>query len=539
MPRSNVSIVLTAIAIAIGFYLFNSVVPYYSDDWWHTFVHHPQGKYPTQQIEGIYDLATSQINHYINKNGRMPVTMLTQSIVSTCPKSIFNILNTLFFLLACFLLSRCYGGSKGATPSRLLLSAGTIFFVLPGHYDTSMWATGAIYYLWVSVYIMWILLLWRQLQGRTTTRPHNLLLLLAGILAGWSNEALSFGLAAGIVCDMAIGCREQRIAKSQYYLAGGIVIGVAMIIISPGSWERTQWVTHNLHHISLYTPLFTSLLIPLALVIALFTMRQWDKNLFLQYFSRHRICITASLTLVPICIATWQFSSRSCYGMTLFASIPLLAIINENVLPLIMRQRILKILSIAILAVGTIALFIEHNKVEACHRTLIAQYTHSNDGIVALDIYSPAWYARPYTLDVGDEYTRGWTARHMAAYYKGQPLQLMCTELYYHLHHPEEFFVEHNRVNGNAEFYTTPTLPVYLHSPLYDKPSTLLYTYTPVSTNDNVPLHSKVLRWLYPQRYPLQEVLPAYYKVYDLGQDGVYYCIDKSIYRNVTSIDIP
>lgn len=539
MPRSNVSVILTAIAIAVGFYLFNSVVPYYSDDWWHTFVHHPQGEYPTQHIESVEDLATSQINHYLNKNGRLPVTMLTQAVVSTCPKAVFDILNTIFFLLACFLLSRCYSGAQRATASQLLLSAGTIFFVLPGHYDTTMWATGAIYYLWVSVYIMWILLLWKQLQSCTTKPIHNLLLLLAGILAGWSNEALSFGLAAGIVCDMTIGRNEQRIAKSQYCLAGGIVLGTAMIIISPGSWERTQWVTHNLQHIGLYTPLLVGLLLPLALVIVLLAWRKWDKNLFLQFFSRYRICITASLILAPICIATWQFSSRSCYGMALFASIPLLAIIYEYVLPLIMRQRLLKILSIAILVVCTTALFIEHCKVEECHRKLIAQYTHSNDGIVALDIYRPAWYARPYTLDVGDEYTRGWTARHMAAYYQGQPLQLMCTELYNHLHHPEEFFVEHNRVDGNSHFYTTPTLPVYLLLPRCDRPSALLYTYTPASIHDNVPLHSKLLRWLYPQRYPQQEVLPAYYKVYDLGSNGVFYGIDKSTYRNVTTIDIP
>ena len=196
MTKSNFSVILTGIVIAVCFYLYNLAVPYYSDDWWYNFIHESDYSYPSTRIENVGDIVTSQINHYQTVNGRLPVTTLVQYVVTFIPKSVFNLLNTAMFMIACLLLIRNYT-STHITARHWILTSCFLFFLMPGHYDTLMWATGAINYLWVGTFILFIMLLWQHLEKRALALYASPLLFIIGFMAGWSNEALSFGLAAG------------------------------------------------------------------------------------------------------------------------------------------------------------------------------------------------------------------------------------------------------------------------------------------------------------------------------------------------------
>lgn len=535
MPKHKISTYIIASIIALGFYLFSSVVPYYSDDWWHSFIHQADGSYPTERIESFDDIITSQINHYMNKNGRLPVTMLAQTIVSFCPKPIFDLLNTLFYALTLYLLSRYCFGTR-ITASQLITSAIAVFYILPGHYDTLMWASGAIYYLWVTAYILFILLLWRRLSSRPIAGCYYPIILILGILAGWSNEALSFGLAAGVVIELVCNYKKRN-NPAQYWLAAGIILGAIMIVAAPGSWKRTGWVSHSFDRPDYYISLLYALLIPCLLYIAIILLHRHNKKQAQEFLYCHRISIIATTALIPVCIVTWQFAARSCYGMALFALIPLLSLWSDYVLPLIDKRKILRYSLVCFIVIGTSLILYEHTRVEKTHRALIEQYINSKDGVVALDAPDRAWYAQPFTLDLEAEYLTGWTSQHMVAYYGGEQLQWMSSSLYDALSHPQLLFNENNRVAGNNNLYTTPHLDVYVVKPNTEQPDLLCYTYSEVSFHDNVPLHAKILRAIYPARYPTQEVLPAYYTSYSLQEYGTYLCIEKNKHRNVVTID--
>lgn len=538
MTKHDVSKYIILLATAAIFYLFCHVVPYYSDDWWHSFVHQPDGSYPTERIEDLDNLITSQINHYMNKNGRLPVTMLAQTVVTFCPKSIFDIINILFFALAVFLFAK-YGCTTGnSTTAQLLTSATAIFYLLPGHYDVLMWGSGAIYYLWVTAYILYILILWRKTEVQHTPPQLYPILLILGILAGWSNESLSFGLATGVVIELFLNYKKGN-KTAHYWLAAGIITGVLMIIVAPGSWKRTSWVIHRFDRPELYVTLLYSLSILGLLILSLIRLYRHNAQKAKEFITRYRICIVASVALMPVCIVTWQFAARSCYGMVLFAIIPLLSLFDKYILPCILTKKVWRRSLPTLVLLSTLLILHEHNKTEQAHRALIEKYIESSDGVVAFDVPSRSWYAIPFTLDLKKEYLVGWTAQHMSAYYNRPPLQWLSTELYDMFNHPQLLFTEENRVTGSNQLYTTPTLDVYVVKPGSQCPEMLNYTYTKVSFGDDVPFHAKLLRHMRPERYPISETKPAYTTTYTSQDFGTYRCIIKNRHRNVVQIDYP
>lgn len=536
--HSNIALVITIIGTAICFYLFNSVVPYYSDDWWHSFIHKADRSYPTEPVKSLGDILTSQINHYQTVNGRLLVTALVQAVVSFCPKWLFDILNTLIFILTAGLLTR-YISPVRFSASHFLLSAVTLFYLLPGHYDTMMWAAGAINYLWVAALVLILLLLWRK-SSDTTFRPITYpLFFILGLITGWSNEALSFGLAAGLFIEI-ICSYKSGIKPAQWCLSGGAILGACMILFTPGSWGRFHPSSN--FDITIYLQLFFALLLPLLLILSLIILWRKEKNYCSTFMRQYRISIISSLAFIPssiICITTWQAAPRTCYGVALFAAIPLLHLLYQYVLPRITAHRVVKYGLLALLVAYTGILMVEHNRIEKAHRSIIEQYSSNihGDGIVVLDTPRRAWFATPFTLNLDDEYNLGWTARHMAYYYNGEPMQWMSVELHQLLTHPDELFTPHNHMTGNTGLYTTPTLPFYVLHPDSVKPEFFAYSYTPVSFTDDVPLQSKVMR-LWPHRYPDSEILPAYYTSYKVG-DNTYHTIEKSVYRNNIAINLP
>lgn len=517
--------------IAVCFYLFNSATPYYSDDWWYTFIHQADYSYPTERVECIGDILTSQINHYQTVNGRFPVTFLVQSVVSFCPKSIFNILNTIFFVIATLLTARL-ATTQRITPHQVAAAATALFFLMPGHYEILMWATGAINYLWVSTLILLVLLLWRKLLVHRTSPYIYPLLLLIGFAAGWSNEALSFGLAAGVTIEILLG--HKKLHASHGWLAAGVIAGACMILLAPGSWNRLNTISQPTFTIERYHPLLWALITPTLLAIGLLVVAKRKPDVLKPFVLQHRICLTAAIVLMPVCTATYQYAGRSFYGMALFCLIPLLALCNRYLVPRLSKNATMILYIGAILFTGLI--YSEHCRLEQVHRTLIDTYAHSTYGNVALDTPQRAWYATPYTINLDTEYRLGHTAQHMAAYYQGNPLQWISVEQDRLLNHPEELFTTLNKVQGNNGLYTTDAIEYYVLHPTAEKQDSLEYHYTQVSFNDDVPLHSRLRRLIAPNRYPDYETLPAYNTTLRVNNID-YICIPKNRYRNVTRIE--
>lgn len=529
--KSNIPTGFVCFVIAACFYLFNSVTPYYSDDWWYTFIHQADYSYPTERVEDVGDILTSQINHYNTVNGRFLVTSVVQAIVSFCPKWGFDIFNTIIFVIASLLTARLTTTQR-ISAHHIATAAASLFFLLPGHYEAMMWATGAINYLWVGTLVLLVLFLWQRLYTHTVASYLYPLFFIIGCAVGWSNEAFSFGLAAGVIIELLLN--RKKLSVAHIWLAGGIIAGACMILFAPGSWNRLDSITQPSFSIEKYQPLLLALVLPSILIIGLCYMAKRNREEFKIFVSQHRICLTASAILLPICLATYQYAGRSFFGMALFCLIPLLDIGCRYIAPHI-NKAVMRVLYITAI-LFTALIYNEHRKVEIAHQTLIGNYTNSVDGVVALDTPHRAWYAIPYTLNLDSEYRKGWTARHMAAYYQGNPLQWISTKLKATLDNPQQLFTISNKVEGNNQLYTTNDIEYYVLSPEATRQDSLRYYYTEASFCDKVPLHSRILRWIAPQRYPSDEKLPVYYTTIHIN-NICYLCISKNRYRNVVRIE--
>ena len=87
--------------IGVIFYLMNLFTPLYCDDW------HYQFKFGTLiPIQNIADIFESQYTHYFQMNGRFIPHFIAQFFDGIAGKSLFNIANTIIFLLFLHLLPK-------------------------------------------------------------------------------------------------------------------------------------------------------------------------------------------------------------------------------------------------------------------------------------------------------------------------------------------------------------------------------------------------------------------------------------------------
>ncbi len=539
MKKDKIIIFVLLLLFGTVFYLFNSVVPYYSDDWWYTFIHE-RGSYPVRRIESFCDIVESQCNHYVVVNGRSLVTGLVQLVVTFCSKELFNIFNTFFYLLLIVLMVR-YAVPRQAwlNPTIWIVAVACLFFMIPCHYDSMMWATGSINYLWVANILLLYCFLWRYLVCHSVKRVWYPLLFGVGVLCGWSHEGFTTGLVIGLGADLLLFHRRSVSLRITY---AGFVAGFLALVSSPGSWSRLE-VSSNRG--VLWDRIFTLnylayIVLPILLLVALCWCYWRYRAIARRCVLRLLPMLVATVVSMGFAIVTDNGEHRAFWAASFFALLPLLYLFTEVVLCKTERHKYLLATITGILLFGAqIALYIEHDRVEEQHRGLIESYRERTDGFVVFDMYKPRYYAIPYVIDMKMEFTHGYTPKHMAAYYEKPLLQWIPRTLQKALVMPETFFVEENRVPGTAGLYTTPQLDVFVWHPSCEPLEILSYTYAPVSWRDDVPFMSRLRRLLFPASYPAKSTRPSYYFECQLPDGSCYALVAKSEYFKVTQIDCP
>lgn len=534
MDRNKVGIFLLLLAAGVIFFLFSREVPYYSDDWWYSWIQEQEG-YPTQRIATMGDVVESQYNHYMTVNSRVFVNGLVQTVVSFCNKPLFNVLNTGFFLLSVLLFAMLsLPRVSRREPLAWLFIIVFLFFAMPCHYEALMWATGSISYLWAGCIVLLFCLLWRYLCYRHVAVGWYVPLFFAGILCGWSHEGYTLGLAMGCAVDLWV--RRHRRSLAQYVLFAGLVVGIAFLLLAPCMGLRLsgQVGGYGLFMANLYLP---GLLLPVLLFGILVWLYVRKRRCALRCIRRCRVALVAAIVSLLIAIVADNGEHRAYWCPAFFSAIPLTYLFALLLPRWTRRKRLVTVAAVVVALLFAGLIYKEHCRVEAQHRELIRTFRQSADGTVVMDIYTPPLYVRWYTLDLRREYLKGWTAWHMRAYYDRPMLNFIPAPLYRALSHPEAFFTEQNRVPGSAGLYTVPDIDVYVWPVAGHPADTLQYGYGPVSVSDDVPLMSRMRRLLLPASYPDSEVLPSYRTVCRMPDGMSYQCVPKSIYRKVLQID--
>lgn len=221
-----------AIAAATAvFALMSSLTTLKDDDIIYTFIDNSGG----MPMTSLTDVLRSHASHFITTNGRF-ANFLAQLFCGLLGKAAFDVCNAAVFALTLHLTATFAtgGGSRPAVIVALTFAFVMLSFPNPG--ETMMWLTGSVNYLWAVVAT---LALWWWLRSNLHSRigaARCTALFIASAVAGNMNEATSFGFFTGMALWVALD--RSRLTRASVVAMCGYLAGIAVIVASPGAWER-------------------------------------------------------------------------------------------------------------------------------------------------------------------------------------------------------------------------------------------------------------------------------------------------------------
>lgn len=220
-----------AIAAATAvFALMSALTTLKDDDIIYTFIDNSGGV----PMTSLADVVRSHASHFFTTNGRF-ANFLAQLFCGLLGKAAFDVCNAAVFALMLHLTAAiATGGRRPAVIVALAFAFVMLSFPNPG--ETMMWLTGSINYLWA---VAATLALWWWLRRNLHRRLgawRCVALLVASAVAGNMNEATSFGFFTGMALWVALD--RSRITRATVVAMAGYLAGIAVIVASPGAWER-------------------------------------------------------------------------------------------------------------------------------------------------------------------------------------------------------------------------------------------------------------------------------------------------------------
>lgn len=186
---------------------------------------------------------------YFNWGGRIWGEFFADLFLSI-PKKIFNIINTIGYLVFVGLIYVNITGKIKFSPSLFVLINFLLFACLPAFGQDILWISGTANYMWSSLIPLFYMAFWRLYLHKEcrwmNSIPVVIILMFFGILAGWSNENVSVSLillAAGYMWLY----REKYSIIPRFAKTGivSLVIGSLLLWLAPGNFVRFASEHHS------------------------------------------------------------------------------------------------------------------------------------------------------------------------------------------------------------------------------------------------------------------------------------------------------
>lgn len=218
------------------FWLTSSLV-YITDDWHFQFVF--KGFMPGEnerRINNLQDVWTSVLGYYGLSGGRVFSHGLL-FLVLRLPKVLYNLINSFMFTLMAFFTN--YLSVKGN--EKKLIKTLLLFFLLiiflPSFGDTCLWTSGAVNYLWMSLFPLAFLVCYEKGWWKLS--------LLFALLSGFTNETTS-GVLAVYLFTRWITRKEGKKNLIRIFLQVACMLpGMVCILSAPGNYNRAQIVNQT------------------------------------------------------------------------------------------------------------------------------------------------------------------------------------------------------------------------------------------------------------------------------------------------------
>ncbi len=340
-----------------------------------------------EPIASIQDIFISQYNHYFMNNGRFVPHFFVQLFDGIMGKEVFNVINALFFAAFLWLLSSM---NKMITVEKLFLVFFIVILLLPGFNNAILWLSGSCNYLWTAVFILFF---HRLLGKNNIDKAFYPLLLIYGIISGWTNEAIIVGLSAGYFVYYSL--HWKRLKKHKFFLLTGLYTGASFLIFAPGSINRFMKgkgdfsISSFIHHLlSSFLDMSNLRILPLLLVLLIAAM--CIKKINWQFFHDNLLWIVAIIVSFIFVLLTGHTAPHSRFGIELFSLILLLQLLECVKIP----KTITAVCALAtVLILCQTVYYSYHNYQEYQH--CVAQIKEKKSGIVETnEVKWPAFYDR-------------------------------------------------------------------------------------------------------------------------------------------------
>lgn len=217
--------------------LLNMLMPIHRDDYdysvvWGTANH----------ITSIQDVFSSCYEHYMLHGGRM-VTVFVLILFLFLGKVIFDIANAAIFLgLVILIFMHAKRDTRILSEPVILLVSGTLTWLcLPHLGEVAIWKSGSTVYLWSGFFVALFLLPYNlKIAGiwRYSGFAMSIIMLLLGILAGWSVENLA---VTTVLLAVALSCYCKCKNDMPAWMplgAIGALLGLIGLLAAPGNYVR-------------------------------------------------------------------------------------------------------------------------------------------------------------------------------------------------------------------------------------------------------------------------------------------------------------
>ena len=356
--RDSLDWKLFLVIIGLVFLLLMTLSPLYADDYADVFYLDT-----SYRIHTFREFFANLQWHYLHKSGRFCPLLFDQVFGVLCGKTVFNFVNSVIFVVFLVLLTKLTGDSSNVGLTSVLL-----FSLMPGFNFEFFWMAGACNYLWPAVLL---LLFIKAMDCEKKLSPF--LCFFFGLLCGWTNEAMVFGLAAGFFVYCCFHWKSWTLSKIALY--SGFCLGILLLALSPSSINRfmgsmDSHVSFSLfgHRIlsSLYAMKNLRILPCLILVLLFLAFRRGSLLTFLKGNLVFVVAIGVSFLFL---LTTNHTSAHSRFGVEFFSLIMLLRVVSPGLSASrhAYAFRHLCYLILAGILFPTIYFsFLNHNEVERC-----------------------------------------------------------------------------------------------------------------------------------------------------------------------------
>lgn len=218
----------------------NILTPLIGDDYVYSFIYQTNDR-----LSSINDIVRSQQLHYDKWGGRTIVHFIDQAILYNYNPLKADILNSVAYTTFIILIYLHVVAKKVFNPYLLFILFTLVWFIQPVFAETALWITGSSNYLWGTLLILLFLLPYRLYRNKKraiyTQVFYAALMLVVGIIAGWTNENTAAAMIIMIIAYFYYyKSQKWHIPVWAYTGLAGAIVGYTLMIIAPGNFARAS-----------------------------------------------------------------------------------------------------------------------------------------------------------------------------------------------------------------------------------------------------------------------------------------------------------